>query len=453
MIRVLWMALPWLAISISGCVAYRAQPLQPAQSAAALRTRVLPEVSGGVWDQAGLLQAAAGSPALAEARAKLSESVAAVTTARALPDPQVSLGAEYDIAGQTTSEGSPWLWSVGTSFLLDAGLVRRLRISLADAGVRAARLDYVDGLWTLRHELRAALLTALLGAQRVGLLDDTIAGRERLLRLTQARVAAGEAAQSDRLQAELELSRARSARDDAERTRRDALAKLASLVGVPVSAFNHVSLQWSDLSAPQAPAAERLSRLSDAALLSRTDLERAVVDYDVSETQLRQQVRLQYPQVSLGPGYTYDHGVRRITVGASFSLPVLSRNRGPIAEAEARRASAGAHVLTVQAQILSEIETAQADLEVSLAALERAQAQSRAAHALADQTQRGFDLGGEDRPTLLTAQLVASAEDLAVLDALERAQTAVGALEDALRTPLSGPEMSLSLSTPRESVP
>jgi outer membrane protein TolC len=436
---------PCLAAAVTGCVAYRPQPLQLQQSAGQLHARALPAVAGG-WDQAALLRAAGqNNPALVEARTRLAESVAAVSTARALPDPQLSLGAEYDIAGQTAADGSPWLWSVGTSFLLDAGLLRRVRISIADAGVRAARLDYADAVWTLRRDLRTALLTALLGTRRVQLLEVTIAGRERLLALAQARLAAGEAAQSDQLQAQLELSRARAARDDAERTRRDALAKLAALVGVPAGTLTDAPLQWSDLTQPQAPQAQRVATLSDAALLSRTDLARAIVDYDVSEAQLRQQVRLQYPQLSLGPGYTYDHGVRRITVGASFTAPVLSRNRGPIAEAQAKRATAGAHVLTLQAQILSEIETAEVDLDVSLAALARANAQSRDAHALADQTQRGFDLGGEDRPTLLTAQLVASAEDLAALDALERAQTALGALEDALRTPLSGPETNLPM--------
>jgi hypothetical protein len=41
---------------------------------------------------------------------------------------------------------------------------------------------------------------------------------------------------------------------------------------------------------------------------------------------------------------------------------------------------------------------------------------------------------------LLTAELAVSTERIAEIDALERAQQALGQLEDSLRTPLFGPE-------------
>jgi cobalt-zinc-cadmium efflux system outer membrane protein len=433
-------------MAVTACASYHAQPVDLAQTGAQLQARTLP--SQPQWDQAALLRTAAQwSPTLAEARTKLAESSAAVRTARQYPNPSLGLSAEKDIANGTTS--SPWLWSVGSSFLLDTALARRIRLQIADAGVRGARLDFTEAVWTLRRDLRAALLSTLIAARRVQLLDSTIEARARLVALTEERLAAGEAAQTDRLQAQLELARARATRDDAERTRRASLIKLAAVVGVPGMSLGGTSLQWEALDEPQAPAPERLAQLRDGALLSRADLARAMVDYDVRENDLREQVRLQYPQLALGPGYTFDHGVRRVTGSLSFNLPILNRNQGPIAEAEARRATAAQHMLAVQAVILSEIETAQADLEVTLAALERASAQAQAAHQLADQTQRAFDLGGEDRPTLLSAQLIATTEDLARLDALERAQQAVGMLEDALRTPLYGPELNLPMEAPK----
>ncbi len=107
---------------------------------------------------------------------------------------------------------------------------------------------------------------------------------------------------------------------------------------------------------------ERRSR----ALLSRPDLERAIADYDARELELKQQVSAQYLQTSLGPGYTYDHGIRKATFNASIALPIFNRNEGPIAEAVAARELAGRHALTVQATILNEIDAAAQGYESAL---------------------------------------------------------------------------------------
>ena len=56
---------------------------------------------------------------------------------------------------------------------------------------------------------------------------------------------------------------------------------------------------------------------------------------------------------------------------------------------------------------------------------------------------RARHLPPSDRPTLLAAEVALNAETLAELDALDRAQQALGQLEDAVRAPLSGPETSL----------
>nr|QQZ49430.1 hypothetical protein JKL49_20890 [Phenylobacterium glaciei] len=69
---------------------------------------------------------------------------------------------------------------------------------------------------------------------------------------------------------------------------------------------------------------------------------RAVVDYDLAESALRTEVARQYPEVRIGPGYTYDHGVQKIPFNLTLVLPPLDLNRAAIAQAEARRTEAGA---------------------------------------------------------------------------------------------------------------
>jgi cobalt-zinc-cadmium efflux system outer membrane protein len=214
-------------------------------------------------------------------------------------------------------------------------------------------------------------------------------------------------------------------------------------MGVTDQALAEVSLSWDDLEQLPPAGANAVSELRSRALLSRPDLERAIADYDVRELELKQQVSAQYLQTSLGPGYTYDHGVRKATFNASVALPIFNRNEGPIAEAFAAREVAGKHALVVQAKILNEIDAAAAGYASALDALARTQAQRAASESLAESARQAFAADSSDRPTVLAAEVTLNTERLAELDALDRAQQALGQLEDALRTPLSGPETSL----------
>jgi cobalt-zinc-cadmium efflux system outer membrane protein len=247
------------------------------------------------------------------------------------------------------------------------------------------------------------------------------------------------------VQLDLELARTRTALAEARRQLSEAQVRLAAVIGIPLAALDGQLMQWEALEAPEPPSDSRVAQLREQALLSRPDLERAIGEYRSREIELQQQVRAQYPQVSLGPGYTYDHGIRKATLGVSLALPLFNRNQGPIAEAEMRREAAGSHLLSVQAQILSEVDGAAQAYRGALAALQLARQQSLSAQTLADASARSLAVGAEDQPTLLALRLNANAEQLAELDVLERAQQALGQLEDALRTPLAGNDLALRL--------
>ena len=403
------------------------------------------------WGRAQLLVAALElNPSLAEARAHLAQTSAALATARTLENPTVSLASEYDTS---RADESPWLWGIGTSFLLDSFLSRPQRIDLAQASIRGAHADFSEAIWTVRRDLREALLGMVIARQRLGVLELDVQQRAELARLARSRVKVGMSARAEESQAELELSRSRVALDEARRLEVAGKSALAAALGVSVEAIGEISPQWEDLDSIELPAESTLRSLRDQALLSRPDLERAIAEYQAREIELRQQVRQQYWQASLGPGYTWDHGIRKVTLGASFSLPIFNRNEGPIAEAVAAREAAGRHAMTVQATILSEVDAAAVSYATALSALERARQQRTTNESLAASERRAFAADATDKPTLLAAELAVSTERLAELDALERAQQALGQLEDSLRTPLFGPETRVRTLGADDSMP
>ena len=445
--------------ALAGCAHYAPKPLAPERTLQTLESRRLtdPELSRHIreklarpesdasvalrWGRAELLLAAMDlNPGLAEARAQLEQTSASLRTAGAIQNPTLSLATEYDLS---RAAESPWLWGIGTSFLLDTFVGRTVRVNLAQAAVRGANADFTDAVWAVRRDLRAALLSTVVAQRRVTLLEPDVQQRSDLVRLARARVEAGESARAEGLQAEVELARSRAALEDARRTLLDGRAKLAAAVGVSDQALAEVSVTWDELDQVPPAGPATLKDLRSRALLSRPDLERAIADYDARELDLKQQVSAQYLQTSLGPGYTYDHGVRKATFNASVALPIFNRNEGPIAEALAAREVAGKHALAVQAKILNEIDAAAASYASALEALARTQGQRVASESLTQSARQAFAADSSDRPTLLAAEVALNTERLAELDALDRAQQALGQLEDALRTPLSGPETTL----------
>lgn len=443
--------------ALTACAHYSPKPLAPERTLQALESRRLtdPDLLRHVREKTGRSESEAGAtpgwgraellvaamdlnPTLAEARAQLEQAAAGLKTARAIQNPTLSLASEYDVS---RAAESPWLWGIGSSFLLDTFVGRGVRVDLARAGVRGANADFTDAVWTVRSDVRTALLSATVAQRRVTLLESDVQQRSDLVRLARARIEAGESARSESLQAEVELARSRAALEEARRAVMDSRAKLAAAVGVTESALAEVSIAWDDLE--QLPPAGASTTLRSRALLSRPDLERAIADYDARELELKQQVSAQYLQTSLGPGYTYDHGIRKATFNASVALPIFNRNEGPIAEAVAAREVAGRHALAVQSRILNEIDAAAQGYASALESLARTRAQRAASESLAESERRAFAADSSDRPTLLAAEVALNAERLAELDALDRAQQALGQLEDALRAPLSGSELSL----------
>ena len=452
-----WCLFVCVVPSLLSCAHYRAAPLdlptsllnfnsgslndpQLQQRLAALQS--LDSVRLGQWNRAQLLVIASErNPKVLMARTQLQVADAVKKTASALPNPSVSLGADYNLS--QTAE-SPWLWSISTDWLLDMGLRRQLRMQSADTNIQAVRLEYAESLWSVRVELRTALLSYLMNSRRKQVLQEIQTYQEQLLQLHRQRITQGEGTAREALQVESELAHTRSTMADTARLASQAHAQLASALGVPVSALQSQGFIWDDLLQITAVNEQQLVQLREKALLSRVDLERAVLDYQSRELALQQSIREQYPQFSIGPGYSWDHGVKKVSLGISLTLPIFNRNQGPIAEALAARELAGQKVMLVQSTIQNEIDLAYQAYQESVQTLQQVVQQHNIAEQSLVQVQQMLAVGESEKIELMASQLLVTTQRLAVLDAIEQMQQSFGQLEDALRTPLSGPEVALN---------
>ena len=82
----------------------------------------------------------------------------------------------------------------------------------------------------------------------------------------------------------------------------------------------------------------------DAALLAIPETNPAIVvaraEYEIAERRLEEEIRRQWPDLVLSPGYGEDGGDRKFVLGVGVALPILNGNRAAIAVAEAEREAA-----------------------------------------------------------------------------------------------------------------
>lgn len=425
---------------------YRAQPLSPERSAAALESRSLSDpglrsfedyylghtASGwppGAWDFQSLsLAALYFSTELEAARARVAESRAELVTAGARPNPTV---------GITPGIPSPYLLTLDLSFPLETAGKRRYRIESAQSSVRASQFDLAQSAWTVRGAVRDAMLDDLVADRNVELLKSEAKIREDQVALLDRMASVGEIARLQAGAARIELSKAHAALGAAEAQAAEAKAAMAAAIGVPAAAVQGLNLSWPDMNRPPPAASLSIADIRREAVINRLDVRSALERYAAAEADLRLQIARQYPDVDIGPGYTYEENKSYFTLGFAAVIPLFDRNRGPIAEAEARRRKAAAEFQATQADVISKSERSLAVYAAALEGLEEA-GRLEALTAVRQRVIRDSVRAGEDgRLELDDADIELLVASRTVLESTARAQRALGDLEDAVQRPLT----------------
>ncbi|MCJ7611160.1 MAG: TolC family protein [Candidatus Aminicenantes bacterium] len=433
----------------SSCIRYHPQPIQPAKILADYEARrldsaelknylltkaVVKDWPPRTWDFGSLTLAAFYySPDLDIARAQWSVSRAGRVTAGERPNPAISGILGYN---RTTpvSEITPWIPEASLEIPVETAGKRGYRILEARHLSEAARLNILSAAWDVRGRLRQAFLNHYAAQEREALLKKLEAFQEESVRILDAQVQVGEAAAYQLAQARIALDNGRLAALDAVTARTAARTGLAQTIGLPTAALDGVPLAFDEFASLTLKLPP--NEIQRRALISRSDILGALSEYEAAQAALRVEIAKQYPDLVLGPDYQLDQTDVKWTLGLSLILPLLNRNKGPIAEAEARRAEVAARFLALQASVLAELERASA---AGRAAGDKARAADEMLTELRRQEAAGqarYKAGEISKLELLAIQLEVSSGALARLEALVQAQQAVGDLEKAIQAPL-----------------
>lgn len=438
-------------LALGGCTSFEPHPIVPAESAAhfeerslddpSLRAFVASNLDAGTdgplssWSLDALTLAAFYfHPELEVARAQWAVAEAARITAGERP----GLGASVAPGrNTTTATPSPRLVTANVDLTLETGGKRAYRIAEAAQLSEAARRNIASVAWQVRSRVRQSLLDLYGALESARLLREQQSIHAENLRILEGQYRAGAISAFELTQARLAADGARLALRDAERREAEARAQLAGAIGVTVAALGGVEFSFGQFE--ELPGGLGAGEARQQALLNRADILGALAEYAASQSALQFAIAGQYPDIHLGPGYEYDQGDNKWSLGLSVTLPA-DRNRGAIAEARARREEAAARFDALQAGVLGQIDLAVAAYRAA------SQKQADASAMLSDLTrqeevaQAMLEAGAISRSDLAALQLQLSVSALARLDALLQAQQAAGQLEDAIQSPLGLPD-------------
>ena len=447
-IRMRRIALIFISALLAGCAHFQPAPLAPDKAAAEFDARRLDNAGLNKfltqqlgappqhwpmpqWDLNSLTLAAFYfHPSLEVARAQWQVAEAGIKTAGGRPNPTLTVTPEYNA---TTPMVSPWGPSVNFDVPIETMGKRSKRIAEAEKISESARFNFVSAAWSVRSGVRASLHEFVLAGRRAELLQKQFGVQQQIVKQMQQRFEAGALSRSELTPAQIALNKTQMDLGDAQSKQVEARSRLAEALGLSVAALagehfdaNHLLNGVKELTSPE---------MRRVALRSRADVLAALADYAAAEADLRLEIAKQYPDLHLNPGYQYDQGDSKWSLGLTVELPILNQNQGAIAEAEARRKLSAAKFIQLQAQIIGDIDRA-------VAGWHAAQLQLKAGEALLgieQQQQKSaaaqIKAGAGDALDLLNAQLELNNAQLAQLENKAKLQAAFGTLEDALQCP------------------
>jgi outer membrane protein TolC len=250
--------------------------------------------------------------------------------------------------------------------------------------------------------------------------------------LLEQRLSAGAIASNELLPVQLNRVRIQSDLAAARTAAVQAKARLADAIGIPAANLPDIRVDDPELHIDPSILA-RVSELRSNALQHRADILATLARYEAAQAALQLEIAKQYPDVHIGSGYQWDQGDHKWNVLLSVELPVFNRNRGPIAEAEARRSERAAEVIDAQARAISDIDSAVAIIEAARQEIVRAREGLTTLEKQSKTVSERLALGGADQTEIETAAMEESAAAILAFDAGVRALQAEAQLEAALQ--------------------
>jgi len=245
--------------------------------------------------------------------------------------------AGVDLERILESVSDPWVVAASIGITIPISGRLDAESAHADAEYRAALHAVAQREWETRIAVRETWIRWSSHLERAALLEQLVANLRSVAELATRQEEGGVLSRIDARVFRVELA---GRETDAEALRaqvNDVELELRDLLGLAPTA----PLQLVAALALDAPAGgER--ELRQMMLMRNPELLASAELYEVAELALRREIREQYPDLTIGPGYADDQGESRALFRLALPIPLWNRNQKAVAEATAAREAARA---------------------------------------------------------------------------------------------------------------
>ncbi|HEX3321104.1 MAG TPA: TolC family protein [Terriglobales bacterium] len=362
---------------------------------------------------------------LRAARQQRAVSLAGIKVAGQLPNPTLSFSAARDTPHESVLWDQP----------LELGGKRSKRIAVANEELKATEIDIGVLGRQIRHRTRDAFYKALLSRAQALQSKAALDLSTRIRDAVRQRFDAGDVAELEVIQAEVEVARSGTDYESATQTQKIADAQLAVLLNQPLDRPPDLKGLVEEL-----PTVETLAALSDRVLHTNTEVLRTTQELAIEERRLSLARSQRIPNLDLQAGVDlnspgeFDVGPRG-QIG--ITLPLFNHGQGEIAQSSARL-----ELLRLSLQALRN----NAQVQVFAAYFDyvaKARQADQYKNAIVPQTSKleemaeeSYRAGKINLLTLIDSQRRLNETRKTYLDSLFAVQSAFSTLEETVGTPL-----------------
>lgn len=270
------------------------------------------------------------NPDLRQARLEANVTQATAAFAGVWQDPMLGFDLERIVSG--AGESNPWVAS--TTVGITIPISGRLEAEKARAGADlAAELNRIVAKeWAARSALRELWIEWSASRVRAEITNELIARLRDVASLADQQEKAGSLTRVDARLFRVELAGRESDLIAASARVKELELQLRAMLGLaPETAL---ALVPSVTFSARTTSVDELRPLLES---SNPELAAVRAEYEVAEQSLRTEVRKQYPDLTIGPGYGTDQGDNRALLGLSLPIPLWNRNQHGVAHASAQR--------------------------------------------------------------------------------------------------------------------
>ncbi len=450
-IRSAWVVilLPVLG-TLSGCATYHARRLHPEQFYSNFMSRnlnapatiafvrkqkvALPANFPASWNAAALV--CAGwyySPAMRVQRDRVAVDRGNLLAAGEAPNPSVSWSPTY--AAKSPPGVSPWILGFNFDIPIETAGRRTDRVARAQALEQADIFTLGSIAWKVRRRIYAALTGWESRKRELYLLTRQAHTAAQLQTLIQNRFSAGDLSRPVYTQAVIQRRELQFQVIKVRGRLHQARLALAAAMSVPYRAIRGLAVSGHNFDRLPAISTVAVGRLCRAALVNRMDIQRLLAEYRAAAAELKLQIARQYPNIHLGPGYSFNQGANEFTLGFNMSLPIFNQNGGAIAAADARRRLVGSQLLQEQSRIISRIKRRLAAYRSSLRLWRSARGVRREYRRQLEAAQRAAAAGAASSLTVAEAEFSYQTFAIGAIKARFAAAESLESLANALEVP------------------